>query len=101
MCLPSFLPYAKEEKNNSLKTDACSDIHAKLFLQIGDLTTWSEKFKICFMSHMGLQRKFPMILQPRGGGKILPFFFAKASDIGPRRRKRKPNKKLPGADLAI
>ena len=59
MCLPSFLPYAKEEKNNSLKTDACSDIHAKLFLQIGDLTTWSEKFKICFMSHMGLQRKIP------------------------------------------
>jgi len=51
------------------------------------------------MSHMGLQRKFPMILQPRGG-KILPFFFAKTSDIGPRRRKRKPNKKLPGADLA-
>jgi len=66
MCLPSFLPYAKEEENNSLKTDACSDIHAKLFLQIGALTTWSEKFKICFMSHMGLQRKFPMILQPRG-----------------------------------
>ena len=67
MCLPSFLPYAKEEKNNSLKTDACSDIHAKLFLQIGCLTTWSEKFKIYFMPHMGLQRKFPMILQNQGG----------------------------------
>ena len=66
MCLPSFLPYAKEEKNNSLKTDACSDTHAKLFLQIRDLAIWSEKFKIYFMSHMGLQRKFPMILQPRG-----------------------------------
>ena len=66
MCQPSFLPYAKEKKNNSLKTDACPDTHAKLFLQIRDLAIWSEKFKIYFMSHMGLQRKFPMILQPRG-----------------------------------
>ena len=100
MCQPSFLPYAKEKKNNSLKTDACPDTHAKLFLQIRDLAIWSEKFKIYFMSHMGLQRKFPMSLQPRGG-KNSTIFFAKTSDIGLRRRKRKPNKKLPGADLAI
>ena len=74
-------------KNNSLKTDAYSDIHAKLFLQIGDLTTWSEKFKICFMSHMGLQRKIPHDSTTQGG-KILPFF-AKTSDIGPKKEEKK------------
>ena len=87
MCQPSFLPYAKEKKNNSLKTDACPDTHAKLFLQIRDLAIWSEKFKIYFMSHMGLQRKFPMILQPRG--KKFYHFFAKTSDIGPKKEEKK------------
>ena len=94
MCLPSFLPYAKGKKNNSLKTDACPEIHAKLFLQIGDLTTWSEKFKIYFMSHMGLQRKFPMIPQPRGE-KILPFSLLRLPILGQKGGKESQIKNYP------